>query len=251
MKNSVKDLFSAHSDIYAKYRPLYPQELFDFILEQVITKDKALDCGTGNGQAAGVLANFFKEVHATDISERQIANAVQKPNIHYHICSAEQTPFGDNTFDLITCATAVHWFNFERFFAEMKRVGKNNAVFACWAYNVLQTENQRVNSAINKFYSDKIYTYWDPERRHVDEAYKNIPLPFSELPTPGFATLLNWDLATLQGYLNTWSAVQHYIRLHGENPIDELITEIRSIAGANATLKVIFPIFMRLGIITK
>src|SRR5215470_7979878 len=109
MADSTKDLFSSHSDIYAKYRPLYPKELYDFIFKHVPVKEKALDCGTGNGQAASVLAEHFKEVHATDISNKQIKNAVQKPNLHYHICKAEETPFSDNTFDLITSATAIHW----------------------------------------------------------------------------------------------------------------------------------------------
>src|SRR4051794_11100808 len=102
MTNSPKDLFSGHADLYAKYRPLYPPELYEFILGKVSEKNKALDCGTGNGQAAGVLADHFKEVYATDISEKQIEKAVQKPNLHYHVCSAEQLPFADNEFDLVT-----------------------------------------------------------------------------------------------------------------------------------------------------
>src|SRR5437762_8882338 len=91
MSNSVKDLFSAHSDIYARYRPLYPKELYEFILQYVPIRELAIDCGTGNGQAAGILAENFKEVHATDISDKQIRNAIQKPNLHYHICRAEKT----------------------------------------------------------------------------------------------------------------------------------------------------------------
>ena len=120
MKDSAKDLFSAHSDIYAKYRPLYPNELYEFVLEHVRIKEVGLDCGTGNGQAASVLAEYFKEVHATDISEKQIKNAIQKPNLHYHVCRAEETPFADNQFDLIVSATAVHWFDFNEFFKEIK-----------------------------------------------------------------------------------------------------------------------------------
>src|SRR5258708_20697554 len=112
MTESAKDLFSAHSDIYAKYRPLYPKELYDFIFEYIAMKEMALDCGTGNGQAAGILAENFKEVHATDISDKQIMNAIQKPNLHYHICKAEKTSFKDNVFDLITSATSLHCFPF-------------------------------------------------------------------------------------------------------------------------------------------
>ena len=71
----MKDNFSKQADIYAKYRPQYPQELFDFILQHVDTKQNAWDCATGNGQSAKVLANYFENVFATDISQKQIDNA--------------------------------------------------------------------------------------------------------------------------------------------------------------------------------
>jgi SAM-dependent methyltransferase len=251
MKNSAKDLFSAHSDIYAKYRPLYPEELYDFILDKVRIRERALDCGTGNGQAAGMLANHFKEVHATDISEKQIANAIQKPNLQYHICQAEETPFAENQFDLIVSATAIHWFQFDNFFKEVKRIGKSDSVFACWGYKVFRTNEPRLNKLIDEFYSKKIHSYWDAERRHVDEEYKNIPFPFEEIDNPGFATSLKWDLYELEGYLNTWSAVQHYIHIHNLNPVRDLMDEIRSKITGDVKIEITFPIFMRLGLIRK
>lgn len=251
MTNSVKDLFSSHADIYAKYRPLYPKELYDFIISRVMAKGIALDCGTGNGQAAGILADHFQEVHATDISEKQIANAIQRPNLYYHICTAEQLPFADNYFDLITAATAVHWFHFEKFFSEIRRVGKNNSVFACWAYSVLRTNQPAINWLVDEFYTQTIHSYWDPERRHVDEQYKNIPMPFEELKNPGFETRVKWDLKSLEGYLNTWSAVQHYIRQHNTNPVIALMDRIRTKIADNDDILITFPIFLRMGIIQK
>src|SRR6266498_4307839 len=145
MNNSAKDLFSEHSDIYVKYRPLYPEKLYDFIFGYVRKKEMALDCGTGNGQAASVLAGHFKEVHAVDISEKQIENGIQRPNLHYHVCNVEEIPFADNSFDLITSATAIHWFQFDKFFKEIKRVGKDNSVLACWGYSVFRTNEPELN----------------------------------------------------------------------------------------------------------
>jgi len=251
MSNSVKDLFSAHADIYARFRPLYPKELYEFVLQYVAGRNSALDCGTGNGQCAGVLAEYFHEVRATDISEKQIANAVKKPNLHYAICEAEKTLFADNSFDLITCATAVHWFHFDEFFSEMKRIAKNNAVFACWAYSVLRFDQPRLNEIIDEFYWKKIHEYWDPERSHVDARYDTIPFPFEEISNPGFATLLDWDLETLEGYLNTWSAVQHYVKKNNINPVSDLMEKIRTEFDRDIQLNVTFPIFMRIGIIKK
>ena len=52
----AKDLFSKQSESYAKYRPDYPPELFNYILQFVSERKSAWDCATGNGQAAALLA---------------------------------------------------------------------------------------------------------------------------------------------------------------------------------------------------
>ena len=65
----IIDNFSMQSQGYKKYRPVYPDSLYTEILKLVKDKDCCWDCGTGNGQVAVVLANHFKKVYATDISE--------------------------------------------------------------------------------------------------------------------------------------------------------------------------------------
>lgn len=173
-----KDLFSAQADAYARYRPTYPNELFDYILSFVKQKHKAWDCATGNGQAAIVLADYFGSVEATDISEAQLKNAAQKPNVHYQISPAEKTPFADNSFDLITVATAYHWLDWKAFYKEATRVGKRDCVVAVWAYNIFSCNDEAVNSLIHDFYFNIVYTYWDKERRHVEQSYKTVDFSF-------------------------------------------------------------------------
>lgn len=97
----MKDRFSIGSEQYAAFRPVYPQAFFEYLKTIIKNPETAWDCGTGNGQVAVVLSDFFKRVEATDISKQQLQQAVQKDNIHYSIQPAERTTFQDNTFDLI------------------------------------------------------------------------------------------------------------------------------------------------------
>src|SRR4028119_14246 len=117
----MKDNFSALADQYSTFRPTYPIELYQYLMSLVRNRDAAWDCGTGNGQVAQELANYFTKVYATDISEAQIKNAVRKETIIYKVERAEKTSFSDNMFDLITVAQAIHWFDFDSFYGEVNR----------------------------------------------------------------------------------------------------------------------------------
>jgi ubiquinone/menaquinone biosynthesis C-methylase UbiE len=57
----------------------------------------------------------LKKYKPTDISEEQIKNAARKDNIIYAVERAEHTSFEPNSFDLVTVAQAIHWFDFDNF----------------------------------------------------------------------------------------------------------------------------------------
>ena len=242
----MKDNFSAQSGEYAKYRPLYPEALFAYIEQTVSQKQAAWDCGTGNGQVAHALSQFFQHIEATDISQAQIDNAAQAPNIHYSLQPAEKTTFSDGFFDAVVVAQAIHWFNFQQFYAEVKRVAKADAILFVVGYGML-TISEPIDRVIDHFYTSVIGDYWDKERRYVDEHYRTIPFPFTELPAPQFANTVHWTLNHLVGYLSTWSAVQHFIRQNGFNPVDQLHQELQQHWPEETIYEVRFPLLLRVG----
>lgn len=245
----MKDLFSQHAAGYAAFRPTYPKALYDFVLKQVKNRDVAWDCATGNGQVARDLAKYFEKVSATDSSAKQLENAVPSGNIQYSLASAERTSFPDSSFDLITVGQAIHWFDIPRFYEEVFRVARPGAVIAVWGYSLLSV-NSAMDAIISGFYKNIIGSYWDPERKLVDEQYKTIPFPFQEIAAPEFTFSFQWTLAELQGYLTTWSAVQKYIKARGANPVEKLIEQVRPL-WKNEKMEVRFPLFLRCGRIDK
>lgn len=242
----MKDNFSKQSDLYSRFRPGYPGQLFDFLLPLVPEKRNAWDCGTGNGQVAAKLSQYFGEVYATDLSAAQIENAEHKKNIFYSVEKAEKTLFPNNKFDLITIAQAIHWFDFNAFYGEARRTLKAGGIIAVIGYDILRI-NKKIDFLIDRFYRDTTGPYWDEERKYVEEHYLTIPFPFKEITTPGFSMNYNWELEHVTGYLNTWSAVKHYIRKNNENPVDKFSEELKQVWGSVLKRKVRFPIFMRTG----
>ena len=245
----MKDNFSKQADVYAKYRPNYPSALFEFILSHIPNRTSAWDCATGNGQTAIVLAKHFDKVYATDISQKQLDNAIASPNIFYSLQPAEQTNFPDNSFDLITVSQALHWFQFDQFYTEVKRVAKPGGCLGVWMYNLLQI-SPTIDRAVLKLYKEILGTHWDKERKFVDENYSTIPFPFSEMECPAFQLHFEWTLDELEGYLNTWSALQKFIGINGFNPVRDLINDIRPDWTAER-MEIIFPVTMRMGQIEK
>ena len=121
---------------YAKYRDIYPKELYDrlYTLGVGHKGDAWLDIGTGTGVLPKNMAHYGAEITGVDISEDQIAFARQQPEadkykIHYIACSAEHTGLSCNSFDSITAAQCFWYFDREQLISEIKRIIKPGGVF--------------------------------------------------------------------------------------------------------------------------
>ncbi|WP_276134094.1 class I SAM-dependent methyltransferase [Polluticoccus soli] len=246
----VKDLFSKQSATYAAYRPTYPDELYDFIFSITQNFDTAWDCGTGNGQAAIRLAEKFRHVIATDLSEKQLSYASQKDNIEYRAARAEDSGLENNSMDLVTVGTALHWFDFDKFYGEVKRVAKPQASIVVWAYAPFRSESA-IDEILDNFTYNILGGYWDPERKWVDAQYKTIPFPFKEIPTPELAIKLHWTLDQFMGFLHSWSSVQHYIEKNGNDPVEIIREQLEVLWKSGEVKELRFPLFVRAGIINK
>jgi SAM-dependent methyltransferase len=243
----MKDNFSSGSAQYALFRPVYPAALFEYLLTLVPGRKRAWDCGTGNGQVAGVLASAFEQVDATDISASQVANAFLHERISYSVQAAEKTSFPDHCFDLITVAQAIHWFDFDAFYREVHRTLRPGGVLAVIGYN-LPRFGDAVDAVVDEFYRDIIAPYWDRERRYIDEGYQTIPFPFPDLAVPAFTIDVEWSFEQLTGYIGTWSAVKHYRREKGQDPVELVVDALRTSWGLAEKSHGQFPILLRVAI---
>lgn len=194
-----------------------------------------------------MLADFFTIVDASDISSGQLQNAIIKPNINYHLCPAEETPFKDNSFDLITVATAYHWLDLEGFRKEAIRVGKPGAVVAAWAYELIRCGDTAINKIIDHFYYDITAPYWHSERRYVDERYATVPFDFEPLPARDFMNEVEWTKEAFRGFLQSWSAVQSYSKREGTSPLRLISEDLDKAWDDASSKKFYFPLFLRIG----
>lgn len=247
-RGGFHDHFSAVAGDYARHRPTYPAALFDWLAGLPAERRHAWDCGTGSGQAARELAVRFERVTATDASREQLAGAAPRPNVDYRLAQAEQSGLVDASVDLVTVAQAVHWFDLERFWPEVRRVLAPGGAVAVWCY-VGVTLAPELDRVIDRYYRDVVGPYWPPERSAVEDGYRSLPFPFAEVAAPAFHIRQRWDLARFAGYLGTWSASRHWSDAHGgADPLAEIAADLAAAWGDPAEEREIaWPLGLRVG----
>ncbi len=247
---TFNDQFSELAGEYSRYRPGYPRELFKYLASISPSNDLAWDCGTGSGQAAVALAGHFRRVIATDASREQIANAFQHPMVDYRVEPAENTSIERGSVDLVTVGTAVHWFDFDAFYAEVRRVARPGAVIAVWTYYFPRITPGLVR-LLDRYYRETLGGYWDDRLHYLDEHYRTLPFPFDEIQPPVFEMQADWDLRMLLGFLASWSATLKFIAAKGVHPIELIIDDLRAEWGDDEQVRrIIWPMHLRVGIIS-
>jgi ubiquinone/menaquinone biosynthesis C-methylase UbiE len=241
-----KDHFTKQSETYAKYRPDYPDKLFEFLASVSPSKGLAWDCATGNGQAAIGLAKYFIKVIASDASDMQIKNASQNERIIYKVFPAEKAEIKSSTVDLITVAQALHWFNFEKFYSEVRRVLKKDGLLAVWSYDLVKVFPE-IDEITKRFDQVILKNYWPPERKLFYERYRTIPFPFELLKTPELKMSADWNLENLVGFFSTWSAVQKYKERENSDPLELIRNDLLKAWGPEKARKVEWDLILKIG----
>lgn len=244
---NFEDHFSKQAATYAQFRPHYPAELFTYLAGQTAGHKLAWDCATGSGQAAQGLANYYDEVYATDASAEQISRAVSHERIVYRVEPAEETGLVSRSVDLVTVAVAVHWFDFDRFYAEVRRVLKPGGLIAVWTYSLPQ-----IDPTIDRLLADLddriLSGYWPERIIYLKQKYRTLPFPFEELAPPEFSIDVDWALDQLLGFINSWSGVRRFEEHRGFHPLKTIWEDFLSAWGREDKIRSIrWQLYLRAG----
>lgn len=238
--------FSPFAREYAESRPRYPTELFGHLATLTPWRGLAWDCATGNGQAAVELVKHFGHVIATDVSAEQIRHAAPHPRITYRVAPAEESGIDSGSVDLVTVASALHWFDLEAFYGEVRRVVRPGGVLAAWTYHVGHVEPP-FDRVFHHLYYGILFKYFAPGARLVDQRYENIALPGEALPPGDWCVSENWNLHQMLAFIASWSGTQAYRQERGEDPVAQVLTDLEQLWGGWDKVQLVrWPLFIRI-----
>ncbi len=138
IKQKIYKQYSKVSDAYVRSQ----SHAKGIDLEHLITMTKpekewiALDVATGGGHAALSIAPYIKNVIAIDMTPNMLRTAKtfireekKVLNVEFQRADAEDLPFNDHSFDLVSCRIAAHHFpNCQKFVRESSRVLKKGGL---------------------------------------------------------------------------------------------------------------------------
>lgn len=194
---------------YATGRPGYSPALFKFIIDHHTSTggqlDTVVDVGCGTGQATQHLAPYFAHAIGLDPSEGMISTArtaAQQPGdppIRFEVSAAEALgadlapAVADGSVDLVTAATAAHWFDMPRFWAAAARALRPGGTVALWARAAFAVDAARtpngaaVKAAIDDLLLKELALHTTRGNELVRELYVDLPLPWTlEAPVVEF-----------------------------------------------------------------
>ncbi len=161
---------------------------------------------------------------------------------------AEESGLESDSVDLLTVAQSLHWFDLKRFYAEVERVLHPNGVLAVWTYGVPRMNDVKLDRVLQGYYRETVGEYWPPERKHVEDGYRSIEFPFTEIPGPSLSMRESWTQQQFLGYLRSWSATARYVDARGDDPVDALSEQLAPVWGDPQRARAVsWPLSLRLG----
>lgn len=164
------------SSDYAKYRDIYPQLFYDKIISRqlCITGQNVLDLGAGTGVMPRNLYRYGAKWTAIDISDEQIEQAKRLSegmDINYYAISAENIPFPDESFDVITACQCFWYFDHKQVMPHLLRILKHGGTLLVLYMAWLPYEDEIAGA------SEELVLKYNPKWTGAGETMHPIDIP--------------------------------------------------------------------------
>ncbi|KAF3058391.1 hypothetical protein GL218_09496 [Daldinia childiae] len=198
-ETTFRSFTPAEASNYAQFRRDYHPTLYNTILSRHTSTggklDTLLDVGCGPGIAVRALSTRFQHAIGFDPSEGMITGAKELGGtsgsgepIRFEVSAAEDlSGIPDGSIDLLTAATAAHWFNMPAFWVRAAQVLKPGGSVALWTYKSAKIADSvpnaaAIQAAVQAFQKEHLAKHMTPGSFLSNNLYVDLPLPWSVKP---------------------------------------------------------------------
>jgi ubiquinone/menaquinone biosynthesis C-methylase UbiE len=233
LNKNIRNNFAKLVDSYAKYRRDYPEKSYKLIYNFCPSVEAiVLDIGCGTGIVTKHLSSYYKNITGTDreIAMTDFAKDDNK-NLKFISAKAEELPFENESFDLVTVATAYHWFDFDLAGKEIFRVLKpSGKMCVFWRMDISKSRNYLPQFAYDNLI--KLISIIPKASREpiTEEIFTRVG--FSNVKKEEFAFEDTYTKEEILGYVQSHSTFnllddkqkEEYIRLN-EEAVDQYLVD--------------------------
>ncbi len=228
--NKPTERFTDTVQDYIKYRPSYPKEVLQLLIEECGLNENTVIADVGSG--TGLLSKLFLDhgcvVYGVEPNQamREAAEVYLKEYANFHSVSgtAEATSLEEKSVNIITAGTAFHWFDIDKTKEEFKRILKLGG-WVLLAWNVRNLEE----SALLRDYEDLLLTYGSDYKESKASAFNKTAVKefFSpnEMNVCSFKNTQHFDWMGLKGRLLSTS----YSLRPGNARYEEMLEQLKEI----------------------
>lgn len=221
--------FSNRVENYVKYRPGYPVEIIQYLIDiyNLTTDKKVADIGSGTGISAEMFLMYGSAVAAVEPNAEMREKSVQLLQKYSAFEAvngkAENTDLGANSVDAVICGQSFHWFDHEKSKIEFKRILKPGGIV------VIIWNERKTSSAFEIDYEDLIIKhgidYKKVTQRNIDP--KDIAA-FFHPSANRIKTFFNLQLFDFDGLLGRLLSSSYMPTEHDEG-FDAMKKDLRSL----------------------
>lgn len=223
--NITPNAFAGTAEDYARYRPPYPAQLLDSLLERVAGRERLLDLACGPGRLALALSDRFTSVLAVDSEPEMLAVGQRLAtergigNVAWLCARAEDLSVEPSSLDLITVGEAFHRLDQQVVLSSAARWLKpGGAIASVGSRGLLQGAEpwQRVVAELARAWTKDVFTDgWATARPGSAsgpeaEAAAMRSAGFTDVESRTFVPW-TWTLDEIAGYLRTTSVCSRRI----------------------------------------
>ncbi len=211
MADKFIEPFTKTVQYYLKYRPSYPKQVLDLLVNECgLNKNSVIaDIGSGTGLLAKLFLDVGNTVYGVEPNQamREAGEVYLAQYSQFHSISgtAEATHLENASMDFITAGTAFHWFDVEKTKREFKRIAKPKA-WVVLVWNVRDTQSPLIcayESLLLEYGKD----YADSNAKKLDKVAMDTFFSDQTIKTASLRNVQQFDWEGFKGRLLSMSFI--------------------------------------------